>query len=86
MLSQKEIDLLNEFADYAGVNAQPFSLDVKSFIIKKQKTTENKKLLEDWEILEKHCPSMNNLYLDDNGRAFRDRIINAMNEYLKQST
>lgn len=32
-------------------------------------------------ILEKHCPSMNLLYLDSNGRAFRERIFNAMEEY-----
>lgn len=33
------------------------------------------------EILENHCPSMNNLYLDKQGRAFRDRVIEAMKEY-----
>jgi hypothetical protein len=38
------------------------------------------------EILEKHCPSMNNLYLDNQGRNFRDRIIKAMEEYASQQT
>lgn len=33
------------------------------------------------EILEKHCPSMNDLFLDDQGRNFRDRVIAAMEEY-----
>jgi hypothetical protein len=37
------------------------------------------------DILEKYCPSMNPLYLDDNGRAFKDRIILAMEEYAKQN-
>lgn len=35
-------------------------------------------------ILERHCPSMNNLYLDDNGRQFRDRAVAAMEEYSAQ--
>lgn len=38
------------------------------------------------DVLEKHCPSMNNLYLDNQGRAFRDRVVNAMNEYAKLKT
>lgn len=38
--------------------------------------TPNKEL-----ILEKHCPSMSLLYLDDNGRAFRKRILAAMEDY-----
>jgi hypothetical protein len=32
-------------------------------------------------ILEKHCPSMSLLYLDDNGRAFRKRILAAMEDF-----
>ena len=32
-------------------------------------------------ILEKHCPSMSNLYLDAQGRNFRDRVVKAMIEY-----
>lgn len=32
-------------------------------------------------ILEKHCPSMSVLYLDDNGRAFRKRILAAMEDF-----
>jgi 3'-phosphoadenosine 5'-phosphosulfate (PAPS) 3'-phosphatase len=36
------------------------------------------------EILEKHCPSMNNLYLDNQGRNFRDRILKAMEQYASQ--
>jgi len=36
------------------------------------------------EILEKHCPSMSPLYLDNVGRAFRDRVFAAMEEYAKQ--
>lgn len=31
-------------------------------------------------ILEKNCPSMNNLYLDKQGREFRDRIVTAMKQ------
>jgi len=37
-------------------------------------------------ILEKHCPSMSSLYLDEQGRKFRDRIVNAMEEYASQFT
>ncbi len=33
------------------------------------------------EILEKHCPSMNDLFLDKEGRLFRDKILAAMDEY-----
>lgn len=33
------------------------------------------------EILEKHCPSMSPLYLDETGVAFRERILSAMQEY-----
>jgi PHP family Zn ribbon phosphoesterase len=33
------------------------------------------------EVLEKHCPSTNNLFLDKKGRAFRDRILKAMEEH-----
>lgn len=36
------------------------------------------------DTLEKHCPSMNNLYLDKQGKAFRDRVILAMEEYASQ--
>lgn len=36
------------------------------------------------QILEKHCPSMNNLFLDKSGREFRDRILLAMQEYADQ--
>lgn len=32
-------------------------------------------------ILKKHCPSMDNLFLDAEGRAFRNRIFEAMKEY-----
>ena len=32
-------------------------------------------------ILEKHCPSMCNLYLDAQGRNFRDRVVKAMIEF-----
>lgn len=42
--------------------------------------------LTDKEILEKHCPSMNNLYLDDHGRNFRDRILKAMHEFSEQES
>ena len=34
-------------------------------------------------ILEKHCPSMNNLYLDKQGIEFRDRIVKAIQEAVK---
>lgn len=33
------------------------------------------------QILEKHCPSMHDLYLDQDTRPFRDRIVLAMEEY-----
>ncbi|MEA1849224.1 hypothetical protein U9K52_09895 [Chryseobacterium sp. MHB01] len=33
------------------------------------------------EILKKHCPSMDNLFLDKQGREFRDRVLEAMKEY-----
>lgn len=36
-------------------------------------------------ILEKHCPSMSLLYLDDNGRAFRERILAAMEDYTEET-
>lgn len=36
------------------------------------------------EILKKHCPSMDDLFLDYSGRQFRERIIKAMNEYASQ--
>jgi uncharacterized phage infection (PIP) family protein YhgE len=38
------------------------------------------------EILEKHCPSMNRIYLDDQGMAFRERILAAMQEYADLQT
>ncbi|MEK6878619.1 MAG: hypothetical protein AABY22_03375 [Nanoarchaeota archaeon] len=38
----------------------------------------------DEQILEKHCPSMNRLYLDKQGFEFRGRILNAMNELSEQ--
>ena len=33
------------------------------------------------EVLEKHCPSMNDLFLDGDGRKFRKDITEAMKEY-----
>ena len=33
------------------------------------------------KILEKNCPSMNNIFLDKQGREFKERIINAIIEY-----
>lgn len=33
------------------------------------------------QILEKHCPSMNNLYLEQRGRQFRDNLVKAMIEF-----
>ena len=36
---------------------------------------------KDKEILKKHCPSMDDLFLDDNGKQFRKRVLVAMNEY-----
>jgi len=36
------------------------------------------------EILQKHCPSMSNLFLDSQGKNFRDRIVQAMKEYAKE--
>ena len=33
------------------------------------------------ETLKKHCPSMDNLFLDKQGREFRDRVLEAMKEY-----
>ncbi len=33
------------------------------------------------EVLKKHCPSMDDLFLDKQGRLFRDNILKAMNEY-----
>ncbi len=33
------------------------------------------------EILESNCPSMNPLFLDDSGKAFRSRVIQAMEKY-----
>lgn len=33
------------------------------------------------EILKKHCPTMDDLFLDNNGRAYRQRVIDAMMEY-----
>lgn len=32
-------------------------------------------------ILNSHCPSMDNLFMDNERRAFRDRIFDAMKEY-----
>lgn len=37
-------------------------------------------------ILEKHCPSMSTLYLDDEGKKFRSRIVAAMKEYASLQT
>lgn len=42
--------------------------------------------MEKEKILKKHCPSMDSLFLDDNGEKFRSRIFDAMDEYSKQQT
>lgn len=36
------------------------------------------------EILKKHCPSMDNLFLDKQGKEFRQRIFDAMQEYARE--
>lgn len=36
------------------------------------------------QILEKHSPSMSILFLDDVGRAYREKILSAMEEYTSQ--
>lgn len=36
------------------------------------------------EILNSNCPSMDDLFLDDSGRLFRDRVLNAMQQYSDQ--
>jgi hypothetical protein len=38
------------------------------------------------EILQSHCQSMNTLFLDIQGRQFRERVFEAMEEYLYQQT
>ena len=36
------------------------------------------------QILKKYCPSMDEIFLDDERRAFRKRILDAMEEYGKE--
>lgn len=36
------------------------------------------------ETLKKHCPSMDNLFMDDERRQFRTRIFDAMTEYARE--
>ncbi|MCT4228701.1 hypothetical protein HZP39_04205 [Elizabethkingia anophelis] len=36
------------------------------------------------EILKTHCPSMDRLFLDDKGLAFREKIFNAMRDYARE--
>lgn len=33
------------------------------------------------QILKSHCPSMDDLFLDEQGKLFRERVFTAMNEY-----
>lgn len=33
------------------------------------------------EILKEYCPSMDTLFLDDNGKQFRERVVKAMMQY-----
>lgn len=57
---------------------------IKHLLTQEEKTLDVLYMKTDEEILEKNCPSMNNLYLDDQGRAFRGRILKAMNELSEQ--
>ncbi|MDV3685300.1 hypothetical protein CMU45_02760 [Elizabethkingia anophelis] len=36
------------------------------------------------EVLKTHCPSMDRLFLDDKGLAFREKIFNAMRDYAQE--
>ncbi len=37
------------------------------------------------EVLLGHCPDMHSQYLDDSGRAFRDRILQAMQDHTRRA-